>query len=263
MSQQTRRPYPMEISPPTPESLTALTQRNIELIAQFEAIAAAKGSAADRVADAITRFGGSMVFVYVHVGWFGGWILWHCLPGWPQASRFDPYPFQLLTFVVSLEAIFPSTFILISQNRQNRMNELRNHLDLQINLLSEQENSKMLARLEALLRYHGLVQPDLEVASLEEATQPDMLAQDTCIKQTKEARVFRRAQAVRHVVQGQRLHTVSDALSFTSSALRKWGYRFSSQGGVQGLVERPRSGRLPKSTCALAQLLNRLVDQEP
>jgi hypothetical protein len=74
----------------------------------------------------------------------------------PQAIRFDPYPFQFLTFVVSLEAIFLSTFILISQNRQNRISELRNHLDLQINLLSEQENSKVLAMLEALLRFHGL-----------------------------------------------------------------------------------------------------------
>jgi uncharacterized membrane protein len=117
MPQQTRRPYPMEVSPPTPESLTALTQRNIELMAQLEATAAAKRSSADRVADAITRFGGSMAFVYVHVGWFGGWILWHCLPRLPQAMRFDPYPFQFLTFVVSLEAIFLSTFILISQNR--------------------------------------------------------------------------------------------------------------------------------------------------
>jgi uncharacterized membrane protein len=177
MPQQTHGPYPMEVSPPTPESLTALTQRNIELIAQLEDTAAAKRSSADRVADAITRFGGSMTFVYVHVVWFGGWMLWHFLPGLPQAIRFDPYPFQFLTFVVSLEAIFLSTFILISQNRQNRMSELRNHLDLQINLLSEQENSKMLAMLEALLRYHGLVQPDPEVASLEEATQPDMLAQ--------------------------------------------------------------------------------------
>jgi uncharacterized membrane protein len=79
--------------------------------------------------------------------------------------------------VVSLEAIFLSTFILISQNRQNQLSELRNHLDLQINLLSEQENSKVLAMLEALLRFHGLVQPDPEVASLAEATQPDMLIQ--------------------------------------------------------------------------------------
>jgi transposase len=85
---------------------------------------------------------------------------------------------------------------------------------------------------------------------------------DTFLKQTKEARVFRRAQAVRNVVKGQRLQTVSDALSFTYSALRKWVHRFAGQ-GVQGLVDRPRSGRPPKITCALEQHLNRLVDQDP
>jgi transposase len=85
---------------------------------------------------------------------------------------------------------------------------------------------------------------------------------DTFIKQTKEARVFRRAQAVRNVVKGQRLQTVSDALFFTYSALRKWVHRFASQ-GVQGLVDRPRSGRPPKMTCELEKHLNRLVDQDP
>jgi transposase len=82
------------------------------------------------------------------------------------------------------------------------------------------------------------------------------------VKQTKEARVFRRAQAVRAVVTGQRLQTVSDTLHFTYSALRKWVYRFASQ-GTQGLVDRPRSGRPPKVTCELEQHLNRLVDQDP
>jgi transposase len=67
---------------------------------------------------------------------------------------------------------------------------------------------------------------------------------------------------VRHVVKGQRLQTVSDALSFTYSALRKWVYRLAGH-GVQGLVDRPRSGRPPKVTCALEQHLNRLVDQAP
>jgi transposase len=85
---------------------------------------------------------------------------------------------------------------------------------------------------------------------------------DTFLKQTKEARVFRRAQAVRDVVKGQRLQTVSDTLSFTYSALRKWVYRFANQ-GVPGLVDRPRSGRPPKVTCALEQHLNRLVDHDP
>ena len=85
---------------------------------------------------------------------------------------------------------------------------------------------------------------------------------DTFLKQTKEARIFRRAQAVREVVQGQRLQTVSDSLHFTYSALRKWVHRFATQ-GVQGLRDRPRPGRPPTVTCALAHHLDRLVDQDP
>src|SRR5499426_2379603 len=85
---------------------------------------------------------------------------------------------------------------------------------------------------------------------------------DTFVKQTREARVFRRAQAMREVVKGQRLQTVSDTLSFTYSALRKWVYRFASH-GTQGLVDRPRPGRPPKVTCELEQHLKRLVEQDP
>jgi len=85
---------------------------------------------------------------------------------------------------------------------------------------------------------------------------------DTFLKQTKEARVFRRAQAVREVVKDQRLQTVSDTLSFTYSALRKWVHRFAHQ-GTPGLLDRPRPGRPPKVTCELEQHLNRLVDQDP
>jgi transposase len=82
------------------------------------------------------------------------------------------------------------------------------------------------------------------------------------LKQTKEARVFRRAQAVRDVVKGHRLHTVSDTLHFTYSALRQWVHRFAHH-GVQSLADRPRPGRPPKVTCELAHHLNRLVDQDP
>jgi transposase len=85
---------------------------------------------------------------------------------------------------------------------------------------------------------------------------------DTFVKHTKDARVFRRAQAVRNVVKGQRLQTVSDTLQFTYSALRKWVYRFAHQ-GTQGLVDRPRSGRPPKVTCELERYRNHLVDQDP
>jgi len=85
---------------------------------------------------------------------------------------------------------------------------------------------------------------------------------DTFLKQTTEARVFRRAQAVRAVVKGRRIPNVSDALQLTYSALRKWVHRFANQ-GTQGLVDRPRSGRPPTVTCALEQHLNRLIDQDP
>src|SRR5213076_3474341 len=85
---------------------------------------------------------------------------------------------------------------------------------------------------------------------------------ETVLKQTTEARVFRRAQAVRDVVTGQRLQTVSDTLHLTSSALRTWVDRFANQ-GPQGLLDRPRSGRPPQVTCELAMHLKRLVAQDP
>src|SRR5215510_162080 len=85
---------------------------------------------------------------------------------------------------------------------------------------------------------------------------------DTFLKQTKEARVFRRAQVVREVVKGHRLQTVSDSLHFTSAALRQWVHRFASQ-GTQGLVDRPRPGRPPKVTGELALHRNRFIDSDP
>ncbi len=85
---------------------------------------------------------------------------------------------------------------------------------------------------------------------------------DTFIKQTKEARVFRRAQAVREVVKGTRMQQVSDTLNFTYSAVRKWVHRFDQE-GTQGLLDRPRPGQPAKVTCALQRHLDRLVDQDP
>ena len=86
---------------------------------------------------------------------------------------------------------------------------------------------------------------------------------DTFVKQTKEARVFRRAQAVREVVKGQRLQTVSDALSLYLFCPAQMGRIALPTTARKGLVDRPRSGRPPKVTCELAQHLNRLVDQDP
>jgi uncharacterized membrane protein len=153
-------------------SLTDLTRRNVEVIAQLEGAAGAKRSRADRVADLISGFVGSMVFVYIHVLWFAVWIIVNSASVVPAQWHFDPYPYTFLTFVVSLEAIFLSTFILISQNHEERLARRRNHLDLQINLLSEQENStilKMLASIERRLKIAG----DPDIRALAEDVEPE------------------------------------------------------------------------------------------
>ena len=90
----------------------------------------------DRVADAITRFAGSMSFVYLHVGWFAVWIVLNAgLVG--SAVVFDDFPFGLLTMIVSLVAIFLSTFVMISQNREATRAEVRANLDFETNLTAE------------------------------------------------------------------------------------------------------------------------------
>jgi transposase len=85
---------------------------------------------------------------------------------------------------------------------------------------------------------------------------------ETVLKQTKEARVFRRAQAVRAVVAGHHISTVSATFHLANSALRKWVQRFAQE-GPQGLRDRARCGRPPKITCELEQHLHRLVDEDP
>ena len=118
-----------------------LTRRNVEVIRKLEEAAKDERSRSDLVAEVIANFCGSMTFVWVHILWFGFWIPINAMPG---IRHIDPFPFTFLTLVVSLEAIFLSTFILISQNHDSKISERRNHLDLQINLLSEQENTKMI-----------------------------------------------------------------------------------------------------------------------
>ena len=152
-----------------------VTRQNVQAMRQLEEVAMAKRTGADRVASAIARFCGHMTFVWLHVAFFAGWIAYNSLP-WFNA--FDPYPFTFLTLVVSLEAIFLSTFILISQNYDMRISERRNQLDLQINLLAEQENTKMLQILERIARkVDANVVDDPQVRALEEATRPESLVE--------------------------------------------------------------------------------------
>jgi uncharacterized membrane protein len=155
-------------------SADELTQQNVEAIIRMEEAAKGERTRSDLVAEAIAKFCGSMVFVWVHVVWFGIWVVINLFPGIPHI---DPFPFTFLTLVVSLEAIFLSTFILISQNHDTRISERRNHLDLQVNLLSEQENTQVIHMLRAISEKLGVeVTNDFHLAALSEKTEPEKLA---------------------------------------------------------------------------------------
>ncbi|MDP3761395.1 MAG: DUF1003 domain-containing protein [Ramlibacter sp.] len=157
------------------ETGSDVTRQNVKAMRELEEAAMARRTGADRAAAAIARFCGSITFVWIHIAVFASWIGYNSLP-WFNA--FDPYPFTFLTLVVSLEAIFLSTFILISQNYDMRVAERRNQLDLQINLLAEQENTKALQMLERIARKVGAhVGDDPQVRALEEATRPDTLVE--------------------------------------------------------------------------------------
>ena len=92
--------------------------------------------AQDLVTDAITAFAGSIPFVWIHIGWFTLWVLAN-VGLFGAGFEFDTYPFGLLTLIVSLEAIFLSTFVMISQNRAAARADVRSELDFETNLRSE------------------------------------------------------------------------------------------------------------------------------
>ncbi|WP_405868948.1 DUF1003 domain-containing protein [Streptomyces sp. NBC_01515] len=101
-----------------------------------QAVLARMRGTQDRIADAITTFAGTMRFVYLHALWFAVWITFNEGLFGPSAV-WDPYPFGLLTMIVSLEAIFLSTFVMVSQNRQAIREKVRADLDFETNIRSE------------------------------------------------------------------------------------------------------------------------------
>ena len=164
---------------------TEVTRRNVSNIAEMERKAQLNRTTGDRFAEQITRFCGSMLFVWVHIVWFVAWVLLNTVS---PLTKFDPFPFNFLTLAVSLEAIFLSTFILISENTRSRIDERRNHLDLQINLLAEQENTKMLELLHQIALKVGIDCNDKILVALEKNTQPDKLMEQIEALQFEESK---------------------------------------------------------------------------
>ena len=167
---------------PDSELSFGVRTRNIRSMASMEAEERLKRSLGERVGDAIASAAGQLWFLGLHAVWFSAWILLN-LGFLPGLMPFDPYPFSFLTFVVSLEAIFLSLFILISQGREMRQADLRAKLDLQINLLAENETTKLIQMVRELCLAQGLpVAHDPELEELVEATNPEGL-----MKEVKEA----------------------------------------------------------------------------
>jgi uncharacterized membrane protein len=146
-----------------------ITKRNVELIAQMEAAFDQRRSVGDRVADLVAAWVGSWAFLIAQSILLVTWMALNIV-AWRQ--HWDPYPFILLNLVLSFQAAFATPIILMSQNRQGRLSERRNHLDLQINLLAEQENTEQLRLLRLLCAKAGIGQEGPGQA-LEETTRPD------------------------------------------------------------------------------------------
>lgn len=100
---------------PDNAALSNVVERNIRSILRLRAQSAEDRGLQERLADGITSRSGRLSFVYLHAIWFGAWILANT--GWLGVRVFDPFPYGLLTMIVSLEAIFLSAFVLIRQNR--------------------------------------------------------------------------------------------------------------------------------------------------
>jgi uncharacterized membrane protein len=105
-------------------------------------------------------------------------MTWNSLPIIKPQYRIDPPPFSYFTLVLSAEAIFLSSFILMSQNRQQRISDQRNHLDLQINMLAEQENSQMLVMMRELMIHLGMNKSEITSEALEQPTDALRIAEN-------------------------------------------------------------------------------------
>jgi uncharacterized membrane protein len=170
-----------------PESgMNRVLVTNIQTLPAKREVEERQAGVEQRVADSITRFAGSMSFVYLHLTIFGAWIAINL--GWTGLPAFDP-SFVVLAMVASVEAIFLSTFVLISQNRLSGSAERRADFDLQISLLVEHEVTRLLQLTRAMAERMGIDFPDdHEIRELEQDVEPgrvlDTLERESKLKKT-------------------------------------------------------------------------------
>jgi uncharacterized membrane protein len=159
------------VGPPEPDSLNSALRRNIEALRERRRQEEENADLSTRLAERITRFTGSMRFVFLHLALYGFWIVANL--GWvPGVPRWDE-TFVVLAMVASVEAIFLSTFVLISQNRMMAAADQRADLDLQISLLTEYEVTSLVRMVRQIAERVGVDVPHEEVAELERNVAPE------------------------------------------------------------------------------------------
>jgi uncharacterized membrane protein len=157
-----------------PQVLTS----NVRLLAELEKAALRKRSVPERICDAITAVACQFWFAIAHVAGFAAWIAINS-GVFSTIKPFDPYPYSFLTLAVSLEAIFLSLAILMTQNRESHEADERARLDLQIDLLAEREATKLLQMVRALCTHHKLCEADdPELDELVNPTHPEKILRD-------------------------------------------------------------------------------------
>lgn len=149
-------------------------EKNVRAVASLEHSERLGRTRLECFIDRVAVWAGHPSFPMLHVAWFAAWVAFNVL----SPSRFDPYPFTLLTLVVSLEAILMTSFVLAAQDRTNREAERRGKLDLQINMLAEQELTAILRGIHALAKHSGLDLADTvpQLPELASDTRVDHLA---------------------------------------------------------------------------------------
>jgi uncharacterized membrane protein len=161
----------------SPEITAQVTEQNVRTIADLERAAIERRTLTERVSDGITRVIGSLSFLVAHLIGLLAWFAAN-LSLVPGLRPFDPFPFGILTLIVSTEGVLLAIFVLISQNRMTRLSNQRAHLNLQISLLSEQETTKLLQEMRRLSGRLGVSEEeDAETLRLSERTHLQTLAE--------------------------------------------------------------------------------------
>ena len=167
-------PYPPPHDSRHPSGMARVVARNIQALLARRRDEDKARRLPDRLADAITRFTGSMAFIAIHLTVYGLWIA--ASLGWLSrlhVPRFDP-SFVILATEASVEAIFLSTFVLISQNRMNALADKRADLDLQVSLLAEHEVTRLISLVTAMAQKMGVEGAgDPELAELAQDVAPE------------------------------------------------------------------------------------------